>query len=72
MCGIAGFITENRDYDSKKIVSNMLKKISHRGPDQSDFESYDDTTIGMVRLCIIDCTTHPIPLEAKSKNYEIE
>lgn len=50
MCGIAGFISSNKSYDSKKIVSNMLDKISHRGPDQKGLESYDDTTIGMVRL----------------------
>lgn len=71
MCGIAGFISTNKEYDSKKIVSNMLSKISHRGPDQSGFESYDDTTIGMVRLSIVNCEPHKIPFEDNSKNYAI-
>jgi len=71
MCGIAGFITKNKNYDSKKIVSNMLRKISYRGPDQSDLKSYNDTTIGMLRLAIIDPIAHSIPFEDREQNYAI-
>ena len=71
MCGIAGFISSNKNYNSKKIVSNMLDLIPHRGPDQKGFDSFDDTTMGMVRLSIIDCKDHDIPLVDNSGNYAI-
>ena len=71
MCGIAGFISSNKNYNAKAIVSKMLNKISHRGPDQYDLETYDDTTVGMVRLSIIDCKDHNIPLVDNSNNYAI-
>lgn len=71
MCGIVGFISKNKKYDSKKIVSNMLDKIEHRGPDQKGFETYGDTTIGMVRLSIIDKKNHLIPFEDVNKNFAI-
>ncbi|EQB34418.1 hypothetical protein M947_11085 [Sulfurimonas hongkongensis] len=71
MCGIAGFISSNKNYDSKKIVSNMLNIISHRGPNQKGLETYDNTTMGMVRLSIIDSKEHAIPVLDHSKNYAI-
>jgi asparagine synthase (glutamine-hydrolysing) len=71
MCGIAGFVSSNRDYNASAIVSKMLDKIEHRGPDQQDYATYDDTTIGMVRLSIIDCKDHDIPVVDHSKNYAI-
>ncbi len=71
MCGIAGFISDNKTYDSESIVSRMLQKISHRGPDQNALKQYDNTTIGMVRLSIIDVENHPIPLEDASGNFSI-
>ncbi len=61
MCGIAGFISSNKAYNSKNIVSKMLECIRHRGPDQKDLAEYDDVTLGMVRLSIIDTQTHSIP-----------
>lgn len=71
MCGIAGFISSNKNYDGTQIVSKMLDKIKHRGPDQKGFQTYNDTTIGMVRLSILDCKEHDIPIEDHSKKYAI-
>jgi len=71
MCGIAGFISSNKSYDAKKIVSDMLGVMPHRGPNQKGLQSYDDTTMGMVRLSIIDCKNHDIPVVDNSKNYAI-
>lgn len=71
MCGIAGFISSNKNYNAKKIVSDMLNIISHRGPDQKGFETYDDTTMGMVRLSIIDSKDHDIPVVDVDENYAI-
>lgn len=71
MCGIAGFISKNRDYDSATIVKGMLDKGVHRGPDQSGFATYGDTTLGMVRLSIIDTLEHNIPYEDASGAFAI-
>jgi len=71
MCGIAGFISPNRRYDAKEIVSDMLKKIEYRGPDQRGVKCYGDATIGMVRLSIINEDEHLIPLEDSTNNYSI-
>lgn len=71
MCGIAGFISSNKRYDAEQIVSDMLGQIHYRGPDQVGVKSYDETTIGMVRLSIIDETEHQIPLEDVSGDYSI-
>lgn len=71
MCGIAGFISSNKNYDAKSIVSKMLDVISHRGPDQKGLETYDNVTMGMVRLSIIDKKEHDIPIVDHSNNYAI-
>jgi asparagine synthase (glutamine-hydrolysing) len=71
MCGIAGFISKNRDIDSKQLVSKMLSIIRYRGPDQQGVKVYDDVTLGMTRLSIIDRNSHVIPYEDSSKNYAI-
>ena len=33
MCGIAGIHGISSDQDTKEIVSQMLEKLAHRGPD---------------------------------------
>jgi len=71
MCGIVGFISSNKNYNAKKIVSKMLDTISYRGPDQKGFQTYNDTTMGMVRLSIIDSSDHDIPVVDHSGNYVI-
>lgn len=71
MCGIAGFISTDKDYNSKQIVSNMLDRISYRGPDQRGIKMYGDVTLGMARLSIIDKDTHDIPYEGANGSYAI-
>jgi len=71
MCGIAGFISENKNYNQNKIVENMLNKLEHRGPDQQGFETFHNSTIGMVRLSIIDTTPHKIPFTDNLNNFAI-
>lgn len=50
MCGIVG-VFGNLD---KKIVKRMVDSLSHRGPDNSAFESIGDVHLGHTRLSIID------------------
>jgi asparagine synthase (glutamine-hydrolysing) len=71
MCGIAGFISSSRIYNAKEIVSRMLDKIKHRGPDQKGIATYNDVTLGMVRLSIIDQEVHTIPYTDIFGNYAI-
>ncbi|MDD3905547.1 MAG: asparagine synthase (glutamine-hydrolyzing) [Candidatus Omnitrophica bacterium] len=71
MCGIAGFISENRSFDSEKLVSGMLDLIRYRGPDQKDVKVYDGVALGMARLSIIDREKHAIPYEDSTGNYAI-
>jgi len=71
MCGIAGFISKNQRYDKESIVFEMLKKMKHRGPDQTDIGVYDEVALGMVRLSIIDCENHDIPYRDKDDTHAI-
>ena len=53
MCGICGFTGQQSD-DSKEILTNMMNKIIHRGPD-SEGQYFDDgIALGFRRLSIID------------------
>lgn len=71
MCGIAGFISSSKMYNGKEIVSRMLAKIEHRGPDQTGIATYDDVTLGMSRLSIIDKEIHTIPYTDIFENFAI-
>ncbi|MEA3314532.1 MAG: asparagine synthase (glutamine-hydrolyzing) [Campylobacterota bacterium] len=71
MCGISGFISSSKKYDGYSIVEKMLETINHRGPNQKGLKTYDDTTLGMVRLSIIDSKNHDIPIEDITNNYAI-
>ena len=71
MCGIAGFISKNHSYNKESIVAEMLKKIKHRGPDQTGIGLFDDMALGMVRLNIIDCENHDIPYRDINNLYTI-
>ena len=62
MCAIAGYV----GVDGFSKVSKMLNKMAHRGPDGSGIESFDNVTLGMNRLAIIDKTPHKMPF---SKNH---
>ena len=61
MCGIAGFVSNRSDMEGSvvnNVLSSMLKKIQHRGPDNegSHIEFRDKTIVafGHQRLSIID------------------
>lgn len=61
MCGIAGIVglNQNKRYD---LVEDMLKLLKHRGPDDSGIESWDDCTLGHVRLSIVDIKNGKQPM----------
>ena len=67
MCGIAGFI--NNDKNKKSIIEKMSKRIIHRGPDSEGFYIDDDIALAHRRLSIIDLEggSQPLYNEDKSK-----
>jgi asparagine synthase (glutamine-hydrolysing) len=74
MCGIVGLVssellTVNRD----DLTRKMLSTIHHRGPDDSGISSHHQTTIGMVRLSIVDIGSgsQPMKLQSCKDNLEI-
>ncbi len=54
MCGISGIW----GLSDKKSIDKMLDAIKHRGPDDSGSFIDHNVTLGMVRLAIIDTTSH--------------
>ncbi|EJL67648.1 asparagine synthase (glutamine-hydrolyzing) [Chryseobacterium populi] len=68
MCGIAGIIANNaRNYQSE--IQKMTDAISHRGPDSSDHEFYENAALGHRRLSIIDLSeSGKQPMFSNTKN----
>jgi asparagine synthase (glutamine-hydrolysing) len=63
MCGIAGFIDEERDSQSaEQLIENMCRVIRHRGPDEQGIWVGDGAALGMRRLSIIDLATGQQPI----------
>lgn len=52
MCGIVGTVL--KDGPDEALVLQMVKLISHRGPDEQSVYSDGDVTFGFARLSIID------------------
>ena len=59
MCGIAGFIDNNLDYDYENVLKNMVFSLKHRGPDSQNYWKSNDKKIliGHSRLSIRDLST---------------
>ena len=51
MCGFVGFTGAVED---KKVITRMMDRIAHRGPDDAEFYADDDISLGFRRLSIID------------------
>ena len=68
MCGICGFTGQQSD-DSKEILTNMMNKIIHRGPDSEGQYFADGIALGFRRLSIIDLDYGHQPM--KNANEDI-
>lgn len=55
MCGICGFIKFNGPVstEDEKVVADMNRKLTHRGPDAQDTLLFDNVALGFSRLSII-------------------
>lgn len=56
MCGIAGFIDRNVNYDKHSVSHNMSNAILHRGPDSDGFWHDNDLGVNLIhrRLAILE------------------
>lgn len=54
MCGIAGIIDFKKISSYEEEMRSILKRIHHRGPDESNFINLNSATLGHVRLSIVD------------------
>ena len=61
MCGFTGFTGDCNN--KEQIISEMMKKIIHRGPDSQESYVDDDIALGFVRLSIIDLEGGKQPME---------
>jgi asparagine synthase (glutamine-hydrolysing) len=65
MCGIAGFVSNNRDTDRTSMLREMANALRHRGPDEDGFFTAPGVGLAMRRLSIVDvpCSHQPITNE---------
>ena len=72
MCGIAGFIDNNLDYDYENVLKNMVFSLKHRGPDSQNYWKSNDKKIliGHSRLSIRDLSTRSNqPIKSDDDRY---
>ena len=69
MCGIAGFV--NNQKDKKEIIKKMNDRIIHRGPDAEGFYIDDDVALGHRRLSIIDLSLGYQPIYNEDKSVVV-
>ena len=69
MCGVVGFISENRNTN---LIDNFVKDIEHRGPDSKNHLIVEVDKkylhIGSARLAIRGDSKENMPMESDSKN----
>ena len=70
MCGICGF-TGSLNNDYKNVLTNMMNKIIHRGPDSAGQYIDDGIYLGFRRLSIIDLDNGSQPMSNKDKDITV-
>jgi len=70
MCGIAGFISNNK-LDSTFVLNAMLTRIKHRGPDECGLYVSEEACMGNVRLSIVDLKSGQQPLSTPDGRFWI-
>jgi asparagine synthase (glutamine-hydrolysing) len=70
MCGIAGYIGKNEKANTQ-VVTRMLTRIHHRGPDECGIYIHENIGFGSVRLSIIDIAGGQQPMPNEDLNLWI-
>jgi len=68
MCGIVGFIDKSPEQVKTEIISKMMARIHHRGPDSRGIYTDEQIALGFVRLSIIDLESGSQPIYNEDKN----
>ena len=74
MCGIAGFISKEKDVpilEREILLDRMCKIITHRGPDEQGLAVEGRAALGMRRLSIIDLKGGQQPIYTEDGNLFI-
>lgn len=74
MCGINGFYDFNKKYDKEEcrnLIHRMNEKILYRGPDHEGIYQYQNLTMGMRRLSILDLDSGNQPIYNEFKDLAI-
>tara|TARA_Y100000591_G_C21848028_1_gene709880 strand:+ start:375 stop:2237 length:1863 start_codon:yes stop_codon:yes gene_type:complete len=71
MCGISGFINQNKQFDNKSLILKMLNSIRHRGPDHTEVIQSEEFCGGYVRLSINDIKNGKQPFKININDNEI-
>lgn len=66
MCGHVSIYYKNRNADSE-LINTLTEKISHRGPDDSNYFIKDNIAFGFKRLSIIDLNNGKQPFHIDKK-----
>lgn len=61
MCGFCGFVDSNND-NNDLVLTNMMDKIAHRGPDSSGQYKDESISMGFRRLSFLDLEAGSQPL----------
>jgi len=69
MCGIVGFI--GKEKNKKKILTKMMERIKHRGPDGEGTFLKGDVALGQKRLSIIDIEGGRQPMFSVDENLVV-
>jgi asparagine synthase (glutamine-hydrolysing) len=68
MCGIAGLVGRARPRDeARELVSRMVARMHHRGPDDRGLHVGERVVLGMARLSIIDLAGGHQPLYGEDR-----
>ena len=68
MCAIVGFIRNPSKYfsrDARDLVSSMLSKMIHRGPDGTGISEFENVVLGHNRLSIIGIDNGKQPISSE-------
>ena len=71
MCGIVGFVNNDKKTNKDKIIKKMADKIIHRGPDSEGYYTDGDIALGHRRLSIIDLSNGLQPMFNEDENLVV-
>ncbi|MDP0561680.1 MAG: asparagine synthase (glutamine-hydrolyzing) [Candidatus Endonucleobacter sp. (ex Gigantidas childressi)] len=71
MCGIAGFVSKDKEYDKDEYIKNVIDSIKHRGPDECGIFLEENICLLSTRLSIIDVAHGQQPFISDDENIVV-